>query len=118
MRFIILLEMNYIYFNSIKRVKKCSLTHPTTYQFTLTQSTLLLNYVFSSVNLHSCLTTFFIFCQFTLSLIYVFYQIRQFTPFLLFLYLYLLTMSTKKTFDPNAMKRPVTRSKTAHEKGR
>ena len=26
-------------------------------------------------------------------------------------------MSTKKTFDPNAMKRPVTRSKTAHERG-
>ncbi len=25
-------------------------------------------------------------------------------------------MSTKKTFDPNALKRPVTRSKTAHER--
>src|SRR5688572_4621422 len=40
----------------------------------------------SSVNLHSRLSTFFIFCQFTLALIYVFYQIHQFTPFLLFLY--------------------------------
>jgi len=25
-------------------------------------------------------------------------------------------MSSKKTFDPNALKRPVTRSKTAHER--
>src|SRR5437588_5504375 len=46
------------------------------------------NYILFSVNLH-------LFC---------------------FLYLYLLTMSSKKTFDPNALKRPVTRSKTAHER--
>ena len=25
-------------------------------------------------------------------------------------------MSSKKTFDPNALKRPVTKSKTAHER--
>jgi hypothetical protein len=54
--------------------------------FIFCQFTLSLNYFLSSVNLHSRLSTFFIFCQFTLALIYVFYQIYQFTPFLLFLY--------------------------------
>ena len=32
-RFVVLLGMNHTYFINIKRVKKCSLTHPTTYQF-------------------------------------------------------------------------------------
>src|SRR5436190_23981292 len=71
--------MNYEKIN-IKRVKKISLTHPTTYQFT---------------QLHLFSINLYLFC---------------------FLYLYLLTMSSKKTFDPNALKRPVTRSKTAHER--
>ena len=71
--------MNYEKIN-IKRVKKISLTHPTTYQFT---------------QLH------FIF--------------RQFTPFLLSLFIFI-NHKLQKTFDPNALKRPVTRSKTAHER--
>ena len=67
---------------NIKRVKKISLTHPTTYQFT---------------QLH------FIF--------------RQFIPFLLSLFIFI-NYELQKNFDPNALKRPVTRSKTAHERER
>ena len=89
-RFVVLLGMNHIYFINIKRIKKCSLTHPITYQFTLTHTIYTLNYIFSSVNLHSCLTTFYIFCQFTLSLIYIFLSnssIYTFSTFSLFIFI-------------------------------
>src|ERR1051325_6873605 len=83
---------------NIKRVKK-SLLH--IQQHINLHSTLLIYYILSSVNLCFYLTTFYLPSIYTFST---------------FLYLYLLTMSSKKTFDPNALSRPVTRSKTAHER--
>src|SRR2546430_5617004 len=77
---------------------------------------------------HSCLTTFF-FHQSTLLLNYILYLLSIYTlaylhflsnssiyTFFTFSLFILLTMSTKKTFDPNTLKRLVTRSKTAHER--
>src|SRR3989337_361143 len=85
-RFVVLLGMNHTYFINIKGSKNALLRIQQHINFTLTQSTLTLNYIFyllsiytlaylhflSSVNLHLPLSTFFIFYQFTLSLIYVF----------------------------------------------
>ena len=80
-----------------------------------------------SHNLHSCLTTFFLSSIYTLN--YILYLLSIYTLaylhflsnssiyiFFTFSLFILLTMSTKKTFDPNALKRPVTRSRTAHER--
>src|SRR3989337_3786833 len=92
-RFVVLLGMNHTYFINIKGSKNALLRIQQHINFTLTQSTLLLNYIsyllsiytlaylrfLSSVNLHSRLITFLIFCQFTLALIYVFYLLSIYT---------------------------------------
>jgi hypothetical protein len=141
--------MNHAYFNNIKRVEKCSLTHPICFNNITSHN---LYPCLTTINLHSRSTTFFPFInllvyQFTrfftfsssiYSYFYFFFVnllvffLRQFTRFfslliysffyfffvnLLVFYFFLLHLLIMSgNFNPNALKRPRTRSTTANER--